>query len=221
MRFAKAARATLRSTALHKRHREPTGAASRAKQAAPSRQRAGFKYCHHAGGAVRRQPRGRTLAILDLEEAAESVLVVRPYFVRSFVRRKRTQCGCAPPAPARMPEVPCESDEQQRQVTADVQGTAASFADLLLPVRGTASCFVAGALTMPAARARAQPAQGWLFAAVAGAAMCCAAGSLRRRPDSTGVSHGLAPCAAHSLRVPRAAGQVWHRQNRDVRHHHT
>ena len=36
-----------------------------------------------------------------------------------------------------MPEVPCDGDGQQRPGTADVQGTAASFTDLLLPVRGT------------------------------------------------------------------------------------
>ena len=46
-----------------------------------------------------------------------------------------------------MPEVPCENDGQQRRGTADVQGTAASFADLLLPVRGAAGGVVAGVLT--------------------------------------------------------------------------
>ena len=101
MRFAKAARATLRSTALHKWHREPTGAASRAKQAAPSRQRAGFKYCRHTLGAVRRQPRGRTLAILALEEAAESVLAVRPLF-RTFVRSAQTYAVRLRPSRARL-----------------------------------------------------------------------------------------------------------------------
>ena len=47
-----------------------------------------------------------------------------------------------------MPEVPCESDGQRRRGTADVQGTAASFADLLLPVRpGLRLLLVSGALT--------------------------------------------------------------------------
>jgi hypothetical protein len=41
-----------------------------------------------------------------------------------------------------MPEVSCDGDGQQRRVTADVQGTAASFADLLLPVRAASAALL-------------------------------------------------------------------------------
>ena len=117
-----------------------------------------------------------------------------------------------------MPEVLCEGDGQQRRVTADVQGTAASFADLLLPVR-CAVLAPCAPLTPSPARARAQPAQSWLYAAVAGAAKRCAAGPLRRRPHSAGV---CAACATSRscLSSRSCAGQVWHGQDCHVRHHH-